>query len=200
MAKAKKISINAFEKVVKEKFNNTITDEWNGLDVVITHTIPLQEVMSLVSEVADNCFLEDGRYVPEVMQPLLDCGVVERYTNISLPGNLSARYELVMKSGIMDFILSRINSNQYNDIVVAIRDKLDYMCDSKTAEFNRTIEQMSISVNEITESAKSLFAGVSQEDIQKILDIYGDSRKIEEGVVDEYIKQKYSSLKVVGED
>ena len=200
MAKVKKISINAFEKVVKEKFNNTITDEWNGLDVVITHTIPLQEVMSLVSEVADNCFLEDGRYVPEVMQPLLDCGVVERYTNISLPGNLSARYELVMKSGIMDFILSRINSNQYNDIVVAIRDKLDYMCDSKTVEFNRAMDKMTASMNEIQESTKDLFSKISPDDIQKIIGAYGDERTIEEKVVDEYIKQKSASLKIVGDE
>lgn len=200
MAKVKKISINAFEKVVKEKFDNVITEDWNGLEVVITHTIPLQEVMGLVAEVADNCFLEDGRYMPEVMQPLLDCGVVERYTNISLPGNLAARYELVMKSGIMDVILSHINSTQYNDIVVAIRDKLDYMCDSKTVEFNHAIEKMTMSINDIQESTKDLFANISPEDIQRIVDVYGDDRKIEEKVVGEYIRQKDPSLKIAGDN
>ena len=38
MAKIKKISINAFEKAVKEYHENTIVAEWNGLEITITHT------------------------------------------------------------------------------------------------------------------------------------------------------------------
>ena len=197
MAKAKKISVNAFEKVVKEKFNNVTTEEWCGLEISITHTISLQDMMSFVAEVSDNCFLEDGRYVPEAMQPLLDCGVVEHYTNISLPSNLAARYELVMKSGILDFILPRINSNQYNDIVVAVRDKIDYACDSKTAEFNHAMSKMAESINELHEASKKLFDGVSHEDIQKIVSLYDDKHTVEERVVDEYLKQKNEGLKIV---
>lgn len=200
MAKVKKVSINAFEKAVKECHENTVVAEWNGLEVVITHTISLQDMMNLVAEVADNCFLDDGRYIPEMMQPLLDCGVVERYTNISLPSNLAARYELVMKSGIMDFIMPKINSNQYSDIVVAIRDKVDYACDSNTAEFNRAIDNMMESINAIQESTKNLFENVSPDDIRKIVGVVGDERRIEERIVDEYIKKKNEGLKIVGDE
>lgn len=198
MAKAKKISINAFEKVVKECHENTIVAEWNGLEITITHTISLQDMMSLVSEVAENCFLNDGRYIPEVMQPLLDCGVVEHYTNINLPSNLEARYELVSKSGIIDFIMPKINSNQYNDIVVAVRDRIDYACDSNTAEFRRSVDKMTEFMSDIQEKITEMFGDISAEDVKKVFGDAGDARSVEARVVDEYIKQKNEGLKIVG--
>lgn len=197
MAKIKKISINAFEKAVKEYHENTIVAEWNGLEITITHTISLQDMMSLVAEVAENCFLSDGQYIPEVMQPLLDCGVVEHYTNINLPSNLEARYELVARSGIMDFIMPKINSNQYNDIVLAVRDRIDYACDSNTAEFRRSVDKMTEFMTGIQEKITEMFGDISAEDVKKIFGEAGDTRSVEARVVDEYIKQKNEGLKVV---
>lgn len=200
MAKVKKISINAFEKTIKENFENTVTKDWFGIPVTITKTISFEEVVSFVAEVADNCFLDDGRYIPEAMQALIDCGVVRHYTNISLPDNLSSAYELVMQSGIIDFIMSEINYSQYNNILLAIRDKVEYACESNAAEFNKAIEKMTVSMNEIQEATKDLFDKVSPDDIQRIVGLYGDEHAIEERVVDEYLKQKSPELKIVGEE
>ena len=199
MAKVKKISINAFEKTIKENFENTVTKDWFGIPVIITKTISFEEVVSFVAEVADNCFLDDGRYIPEAMQALIDCGVVRHYTNISLPANLSSAYELVMQSGIIDFIMSEINYSQYNNILLAIRDKVEYACESNAAEFNKAIEKMTVSMNEIQEATKDLFSKISPDDVQKIMGMYGDERSIEERVVEEYIKQNHE-LKIVGEE
>lgn len=199
MAKVKKISINAFEKTIKENFENTVTKDWFGVPVTITKTISFEEVVSFVAEVADNCFLDDGRYIPEAMQALIDCGVVRHYTNISLPANLSSAYELVMQSGIIDFIMSEINYSQYNNILLAIRDKVEYACESNAAEFNKAIEKMTVSMNEIQEATKDMFSKISPDDVQKIMGMYGDERSIEERVVEEYIKQNHE-LKIVGEE
>lgn len=199
MAKVKKISINAFEKTIKENFENTVTKDWFGIPVTITKTISFEEVVSFVAEVADNCFLDDGRYIPEAMQALIDCGVVRHYTNISLPANLSSAYELVMQSGIIDFIMSEINYSQYNNILLAIRDKVEYACESNAAEFNKAIEKMTVSMNEIQEATKDMFSKISPDDVQKIMGMYGDERSIEERVVEEYIKHNHE-LKIVGEE
>lgn len=187
MARTKKISVNAFEKVVKNGFNNIVEEDWNGLTISITHTISLQDVFNLVAEVVDNCFMGDGSYMPEAMQPLLDCAVVEKYTNISLPANLEARYELVMKSGIMDFILPKINNNQYNDIVLAVRDKIDYMCDANTIAFNNAINTMNSAMTNI------------QNGMTGLIDQYSsvDGAKIEERIVSEYLK-KNAEMRVAG--
>lgn len=200
MAKIKKISVNAFEKIVKENYETAIVREWRGLEVTITPTISLKDVMGLVAEVADNCFMEDGRFMPEVMQPLLDCGVVERYTNISLPSNLESRYELVARSNILDFLMAHINTNQYNDIVMAIRDRVEYMCDVNTSEFNHAMTQMMQSLEDIQESTKNLFSGMTETDLKALVSAVSGERAIEEKIVGEYIKQKNAPLKIVGED
>lgn len=201
MAKVKKVSINAFEKAIKENIApNVSTEEWCGLEITITNTISLKDMMSLVAEVADNCFMDDGRYIPEVMQPLLDCGVVERYTNINLPGSLEARYDLVMRSGILDFILPKINSNQYNDIVVAVRDRIDYMCDTNVTEFRNSLTEMVTSMNMLQEKTAELFGNINPEEVHSLLDAFGDSKAVEERVVDTYIEKQKAELKIVGEE
>lgn len=201
MAKIKKVSINAFEKAIKENVaSNVSTEEWCGLEVTITNTISLKDMMSLVAEVADNCFMNDGRYVPEVMQPLLDCGVVERYTNINLPGSLEARYDLVMRSGILDFILPRINSNQYNDIVVAVRDRIDYMCDTNVTEFRNSLTEMVASMNTLQKKTAELFGNINPDEVRNLLDAFGGDKAVEERVVETYIEKQKAELKIVGDE
>lgn len=200
MAKVKKVSINNFEKIVKENFENVITKEWFGIPITITKTISFDEVATFVNEVVDNCFLDDGRYIPEVMHALVNCGVVRYYTNMNLPSNLVTAYDLVMQSGIIDFIMSEINHEQFSDIMIAIRDKVEYMCDSNTIEFNRAMEKMTSSLNDIQDITKDLFSKLTPEDLQKIVGMSADERSIEERVVSEYMKQKEGMAKNDGDD
>lgn len=187
MAKMKRVSVNEFENMVKDLGNNFEEVEYNGLNFIITNTISLKDMLSLVAEVAENCFMEDGRFMPEVMQPLLDCGVVERYTNITLPKNLEYRYELVSKSGVLDFIMTKINTNQYNDIVLAVRDKLEYMSDVNIDRVKRTIDSMVDSLTSIQESVGSLFDGVTREDIMAVIGSTSNATSVEENIMRRYI-------------
>lgn len=200
MAKVKKISINAFESVVKENFENTVTKEWFGIPVTITKTISFEEVVNFVAEVADNCFLSDGRYIPEAMQALIDCGVVRHYTNINLPTNLSHAYDLVMQSGIIDFIMPEINSNQYNDIIIAVRDKIEYACDINVTEFRNSLSDMMASMTDLQEKTKELFGKISPDEIQTLLAAFGDDKAVENKVVDAYIERQKADLKIVGDN
>lgn len=200
MAKVKKISINAFESVVKENFENTVTKEWFGIPVTITKTISFEEVVNFVAEVADNCFLSDGRYIPEAMQALIDCGVVRHYTNINLPANLSSAYELVMRSGIIDFIMPEINSNQYNDIIIAIRDKIEYACDTNVTEFRNSLSDMMASMTDLQDKTKEMFGKISPDEIQTLLAAFGDDKAVENKVVDAYIEHQKADLKIVGDN
>lgn len=200
MAKVKKISINAFEKIVKENFENTVTKEWFGIPVTITKTISFEEVVNFVAEVANNCFLSDGRYIPEAMQALIDCGVVRYYTNINLPTNLSSAYELVMRSGIMDFIMPEINSNQYNDIIIAIRDKIEYACDTNVTEFKNSLSEMVRSMTDLQEKTTEMFGRISPDEISTLLSAFSDDKAIENKIVDAYIERQKADSKVVGDN
>lgn len=189
MAKIKRISASALERAVKKNFDNVITDEWCGLNITITPTISLQDVFSLAAEVSTNCFSEDGQYVPEAMNALLSCGIVERYTNIDLPEDVTAKYELVMKSGLIDFVMARINEMQYTQIVEAIRDKVDYACDSKVAELSHSISQIMESIYALRKNAERMIGNFDIEDIRKVISALSGDHKIEDAVVSEYINK-----------
>ena len=200
MAKVKKISINAFESVVKENFENTVTKEWFGIPVTITKTISFEDVVNFVAEVADNCFLDDGRYIPEAMHALINCGVVRHYTNINLPSSLSAAYELVMRSGIIDFVMPEINSDQYSDIIIAIRDKIEYACDTDVTEFRNSLLDMMASMTDLQDRTKELFGKISPDEVQSLLGAFGDDKAVENKVVDAYIERQKADLKIVGDN
>ena len=203
MAKVKKVSINAFEKAIRENIApNISTEEWCGLEITITNTIPLKDMMSLVAEgageIADVGYLQiylikhSGLFYP-------GCDI-DRYTNINLPGSLEARYDLVMRSGILDFILPKINSNQYNDIVVAVRDRIDYMCDTNVTEFRNSLTEMVTSMSMLQEKTAELFGNINPEEVHSLLNAFGDSKAVEERVVDTYIEKQKAELKIVGEE
>ena len=200
MAKVKKISINAFESGVKENFKNTVTKEWFGIPVTITKTISFEDVVNFVAEVADNCFLSDGRYIPAAMHALINCGVVRHYANINLPSSLSAAYEQVMRSGIIDFVMPEINSAQYSDIIIAIRVMIEYACDTDVTEYRNSLVDMMASMTDLQDRTKELFGKISPDEIQTLLAAFGDVKAVENKVVDAYIERQKADLKIVGDN
>lgn len=200
MAKVKHISVNEFEKAVKENFENIVIKEWCGIPVTITKTIPLADVMAIVATVTNNCFTDDGSYLPEATQALIDCSIVEYYTNISLPKSLVARYELVQKSHILDLILQEINTNQYNDIIIATHAKIDYLRDVNVSEFKKAVEQMSTGLNEIRDTVINSLNGLTADDIRKVIEVFSDSSSIEEKAVRAYINKPVQDLHIVGDE
>lgn len=188
MAKIKKISATAFSRAVKNNFDDVLFEDWCGLQIVITPTISLQEVFNLVADVSTNCFSSDGDYIPEAMSALLNCGIIEKYTNISLPEDVTERYDLVMRSGVIDLVLPRINEMQYEQIVEAIRDKVEYMCDSNVSKLSSSISQIVESVKSLKDRAERMFDGISEGEIRSFVDTFSKNENVERMAVEEYKK------------
>lgn len=188
MAKTKKITVSAFENAVKKNFKNIVEEEWCGLQLVITPTISLQEVFNIVADVSSNCFSDDGTYIPEALTAVLNCNIIEKYTNISLPKDISERYELVMRSDLMNIVFSHINEIQYGQIVEAIQNKVDYACDSNVSKLGHSISQIVESVKSLKERAEQLFDGMSTDEVRSAIDAIGGGRGIEDMAVSEYLK------------
>lgn len=199
MAKIKKISINAFENAVKANCPNTFIGQWNGLDIVITKTISLQDMAAIVAEVTENCFLTDGTYVPETMEAVLQRAVVSRYTNLNLPSNMSNCYDLIEQSGIIDFLLEHINRDQYNEICHAVDRKVEYICDAKISEIEANIKKLFGAFDDLQEKTAQMFEHVSPTDLQKLVGAIGEDGALSaDKVVKEYIEQ--TRVKDAGEE
>lgn len=127
--KEKKISVNALETVMKERFQNVVTERWFDFDVTIKGVLSLQDALQFVKDVVESCFLEDGTYVPEVKDFAIRSGVLTSFANFTLPSNIKKRYELVYCSDAYDFVISHINSEYFHMLMTSIDEKLEHILD-----------------------------------------------------------------------
>ena len=164
-----KISINKFESVLVE---NTVTEILNGTDNVeihITKTLPLQEMLLFVQEVVEACIDgETGEYLPEAYDFAIRAGVLTRYANFTLPANLDNQYMLVYNTGAFDQVVAHINERQFNDIVRAIDKKIKFMLDVISSSAVTKINEVIGKFNELAETAENAFGDVNGEDISSL--------------------------------
>ena len=78
MAKRKRVSINALEKVMKSTYTPEEVITWHDIEVTITKTLPLKDVIGMVNDVVESCFaMEDGDFLPEIRDFAIKSAVLE---------------------------------------------------------------------------------------------------------------------------
>ena len=194
MAKGeKKISISAFEKVMKEHFHSTTVKEWYGLEINIRRNISVKDALEFAQEVAVGCFTADGVFVPEIGDFLIRSNVLRRYANFSLPEKLDKQYELVYGTDAFNVVCDYIDTNQLKSIIEAIDRKIDYMCDSGIVEIRTQLSEMVNSVNLMHSTAGDLVDNLSQEELKNVLNIFKSGSVDEEKIVRAYLDHTKSA-------
>lgn len=186
----KKISVNTFEKVAKEHFGNEVIVDWYGVEVTVTPTISAVEMMNFVDDVVESAFLEDLGYMPEVFDFVVRCNVLTRYANFSLPGNIEKRYELVYGTDAFETVVQKVNPGQYDEIVRAAKEKIEYKLDTSANETVRSAEQIIATMDTMQKSVEQTLGNMSEEDIRRLANALSDDGKIEENIVKAYVNQR----------
>lgn len=164
----KKISVNAFEKAAKPYIGVVNTVEWEGIEIQIKKHISLTDMLELVDGVVSSCFLDDGTYMPELLDFAFNRGVLMKYTSLTMPADASKCYDLIVCSGIMNAVFTHIDMSQYYDIEQAIEDKIDHLCDSRISMVQSQLNEVAESFNNMQEKVAAVFSGVTASDIQKL--------------------------------
>jgi len=187
--KVKRISINALEKYINEHTPQlVITDSIGDMDITIKHFLSISEMMTFVDQVTEFCFSEDGSYLPELKDFMIKSSILEKYANFSLPSNLTKRYEFICRSGeIVDFILERIDKNQFFRMIDAIDEKIDKKASSNINETTRRINDLFSSVEKFEDEFKDIFTGVDKGDLANFLSAMADGKFDAQKVVEAYM-------------
>lgn len=176
--KMKKISISQMDKVMKSLGNTEATFEWNGVTVVVKTLLSFQEMMEFAGRVKANCFV-DGEYLPEVRDfAIRDC-IVDMYSNIRLPDNIEHKYEILYRTDICQEIVKYINPDQYEQLLVAIDDKVTAASESNTEGLRLRIEEIAHELDNMVTEAGALFDGIDKSDIETIFEAVKSSGKID---------------------
>ena len=187
--KIKRISVNAMDEILKD-YENTETIQWNGIEVVITKNLSLEEMMAFADSVVKSCFDQaSGTYMPEIKDFAIRSNIMERYANFTLPSKVERQYDVVIRSGVVEEILRHINFSQFDELLKAIDAKLQNAADANVQMVFRKFDDVVTSFEGLQDKVGALFAGVDQADIGKLMSAISENGVSEEKVVKAYIEQ-----------
>ena len=178
--KIKKVSINAFEEAVNSQYEATQSFEWSGITIVVKRNLTLREMMSFVDSVVKNCFKEeDGAFIPEIKDFATRSCIYEYYTNITLPANIEKRYDLLYHQMLLDEIMPRIDSLQFNALIRAIEDKVAHLAQANIEAVTKQMNELYASLDNMQAQFGKMFEGIDEESISGIVNALG------KGAIDE---------------
>ena len=185
--KEKRVSVNAFETVMKRDFENTETFDWHGVEVTVRRVLPLREVLAFVNSAANSCFTSDtGDYVPEARDFAIYSNVLERYAYFTMPANMEKQYELIYGTDAFEAVREHIDPAQFQSICRAIDEKVRYRTQTNIEGVQKQIDELSAVCGRIQERLSEAFDGVSKEDIGTLVKALGEHGIDEEKLVKAY--------------
>ena len=191
MAKGSRVSIKAFEKAMEACGPQKTTIEWNGLEIEIKKTIPLQMMLAFENNAADGCFEKDtGRFLPELKDFMIGLCTIIYYTNIGIPQSVDSKYKMVYETDIVDRIAEQVNETQYAELCEAVDRKISYMAASRIEEINRQINGLSDTITELSDKIKSMFDGITEDDVRNVMGAFANGGFSEEKLMKAYLEQK----------
>ena len=189
--KTKKISVTAFDKVMRDTRVAAQTVEWNGIEITIKHTLSLKDMLAFVDSVTKSCFLsENNAYIPEVKAFAIKCCVLELYANFVLPANVEHKYDLVYNTDAFDVVIQYVNMKQLNEIVDAISDKVDNLAQANIEAVQKQMYDMCSTLNDLQKQISSVFDGINSEDVSKFIGAVAEGGLDEEKLVQAYFKHE----------
>ncbi len=187
----KRITINAFEKVMKENYQPVVEVEWNGLAIEIKRTLSFAEMMGFISGVVAACYnAETGIYTPDVKSFAIKLMVLENYANFTMPSDPEKMYELIYCTDALDAVMPHINQAQFRETCDSIDERLDYITSVNIEAANKQITEMFSSMDGIQEQLSSLLGKVSDEDVKNLVGVLTDGKIDEEALVKAVLNEK----------
>lgn len=168
---------------------------WEGLEIMVKPKIGLKDMHTFVQEAINSCFSEDGDYMPDAQDFAVRVNLVEKYTNASLPSDLKVQYALLYNTDLVDRIMEKIDSSQFDMIVGSIERGIRYRASSNIEGTAQKLNDIYATVMQIIETFNTkfgeIFGSISAEDMKLIMKGISESGGLDERkIVDAYLASK----------
>lgn len=188
--KVKKISINALEKCIERK-PETVSVEWNGLDIIVKTKLSFEEMMAFVDGVAESCFAADTKaFIPVAKDFVIGCLVIEMYSNLTLPQNVNKKYEIVSGCDVVDVILENVDKAQFDNIVKSINEKIRYLIEENLAQATIKTNDLLYSVSDIESKVGDLVSKITPDDMRTLITSISNGKLDEGKLMEAYLESK----------
>ena len=190
MGKSNMISISSMDKIMKN-IEESVTIDFCGEELIIKKYLSFDEMIKFVNEIVNGCFDgEQGIYMPEVKDFLTDINTVLYYSNVRLPEDIRHRYDILIKTDLVDIIKQSINYDQYDSMMYAISDKIDSRLNTNEQLFNNKVASIMSSIEILSNNIKDVFGNIDQEDVKNMLSAMVNNQLDEGKLVDAYLSAK----------
>jgi len=199
--KSKKVSVAAFEKVMKEMKAPVRVIDWHGVELHIKRTLSLEEVIAFADAVTKSCFMEEtNAYVPEVKVFAIKCCILELYAGFTLPANVMRRYELIYNTDAVDVVLQHIDTRQLDEIIDAISEKVGNKANENASALKKQMYDVYSVLNSLSGQVSKIFSDISPDDVSNLIGAISDNGIDEDKIVQAYIRNAKSGEEEVGEE
>lgn len=188
MAKIKKISINAMDKVIKDTYTPAIVLRWHDLDLQIKYNLTFVEMMEFVDSVYRTCFTsEGGVYTPEAKELAIKNNILSKYTNLSLPSNLEHLYKFIYCTNIVETVLEHINRQQFDEMLVAIDAKIENRARANIEQVNKRVSELYVMLDNLQTRISHELENVDIDDALMVAKALTDGNIDEHKLVEAYM-------------
>lgn len=195
--KVNRISVAKFEKAVSK--DNVVFIPLDGVEdinIEITKSISLQNMIEFVENVAESCVdMESGEYTPQVRDFAIKRELLTKYANFTMPNNIEKQYEFIYGSNVVDVVLQNINQLQFQEIVSSIDRKVKFMLDCVTSISASNTVKLLNKLDSIAEQNTAMFDSLQGEDIASVFSNINAIANMDEEKLARAVKEIQSSDK-----
>ena len=193
-----KITIDEIKNAIANDFSPEVEVDWRGITLCIKKCLSLETMMTFVSDVVASCFAADtNEYLPEIKDFSTRCCILENYANITLPKNLSDKYELVYSSDIVSFVVQYVEHGQFNSMLAAIDRKIEHQAQNNIEALNKQMNEVVTGLSALEQNLSGIFNGVDNDTIAKIAGAIADGNFDENKLVKAFSEEMNRDSKVV---
>lgn len=203
------ISFLDFEEDINARYENEAVVNWLGRDIKIKKKLALYEVLNFVDDVVDNCYQGDDvkTFMPELKDYAIKFCMITFYTNIILMNNPDGESTdsdnnftpdiFITRSGIIDVIKQHIDTRQFDEIVLAIESKIEYINQTYVAGVMSDISKVNNIIEEALPVIEAFSTDESRDKLNELMDIistFNNDNTIQQLAIQQVKNERRSEL------
>lgn len=184
---SKKVTFNMIASDMHPVENDatiTYTGVNNEYEISVKHKLGFMDAMRFVRDLAGSCSdIDSGDYTPDGFDFAVKANALIYYAGFAAPSDVSKAYEVVYGTDLFDKVMEIIDRRQFDTLVKAAKDRLEYTKDfiiaSQASKINDLINKMDEVIREGNSVMTQLNSDEFRTKIEDMLRIMGEPVSVE---------------------
>ena len=192
MARTKKVKKeeNKIQKIVDMIPPIEKIIDWNGITIHVKSRLTINEIVSFAHRAVELCFTDTHDYLPEVLRFAVGLETINFYTDLELPESIDDKYTLITQTDLIECIIDCVDKEQYEEIVTATDEKLNYRADSAIAESRKEVEEIYSAAKTLFDKISEAFSGLDPDDFKNMVTAISANGIDESKIMEAYLTHK----------